>query len=483
MKMTAFTSAIAVLMGTLASPWLAIEVSARPGPNLALHPIVQAGAGLATVGASGPTAESTLITPDTSAFLTSLAKATVEACAVAPGTGGNTLPFAAICPGGRGCYPAIWIQDFTMIYSSGLVPREEGLAHFRLMLQCQNGEKARALRSGALIPAYAIPDHIDLNGEPVFFPGTYSSGDDQGGEPWGILPPTNNHYDVIWLAHMLAQSGNSRELLTSEINGKRVYDRLKLAFNVPETDPATGLVHTTPEHRAVGFIFCDSIYMTGDLLMASLLRMRAANHMALFADTLGKKQDARDFREIALHIKAHIVPIFADVPRYGGWLKASTGVSAQPDVWGTIYAVYSGALQGEARQRSLKTIVQAIAEGQIEFEGGLRQVPLAYDASKTSAWEKTPTPKNRYQNGAYWHMPTGWLVAALQHDYPQTARAVLGRYVAHMRENAFTRGKGFGAPWECFGWDGKANQNPIFGPSITMLYGILVKGGQRRPLM
>ena len=67
----------------------------------------------------------------------------------------------------------------------------------------QNGKTTRRLTSGAWIPPHAIPDHILLDGRPVFFPGTYSPNDDQGGEPWGITPPFNNHYDVIWLAHML----------------------------------------------------------------------------------------------------------------------------------------------------------------------------------------------------------------------------------------------------------------------------------------
>ncbi len=33
--------------------------------------------------------------------------------------------------------------------------------------------------------------------------------------------------------------------------------------------------------------------------------------------------------------------------------------------------------------------------------------PVSLSASATSAWERTATPGNRYQNGAYWHMPVG----------------------------------------------------------------------------
>jgi hypothetical protein len=82
----------------------------------------------------------------------------------------NTLGFRAITPGG---YPAIWIQDFTMNYSSGLIAREVGLQHFQLILEKQNGAKLRDLGRQVIIPAHAIPDHINVDGSPVFFPGTY----------------------------------------------------------------------------------------------------------------------------------------------------------------------------------------------------------------------------------------------------------------------------------------------------------------------
>ena len=41
----------------------------------------------------------------------------------------NILDFDAILPGGGACYPAIWIQDFTMIFFGGAVSLADGLAH------------------------------------------------------------------------------------------------------------------------------------------------------------------------------------------------------------------------------------------------------------------------------------------------------------------------------------------------------------------
>ena len=115
----------------------------------------------------------------------------------------NALPFDPVKPGGLKSYPAVWVQDFTMVFSAGFLPPECGLDHLRLMLQTQNGEHEWVLDSGAAVPPWAIADHINFNGKPVFFPGTYSSGSDQGGEPWGLRPPYNNYFDVIWLSWIL----------------------------------------------------------------------------------------------------------------------------------------------------------------------------------------------------------------------------------------------------------------------------------------
>jgi hypothetical protein len=64
----------------------------------------------------------------------------------------SPLPFTAVRPGGRSCYPAIWVQDFTMIFHGGFLSEREGLNHLRLFLQCQNAEARRPLRNKASIP-------------------------------------------------------------------------------------------------------------------------------------------------------------------------------------------------------------------------------------------------------------------------------------------------------------------------------------------
>ena len=84
------------------------------------------------------------MTTDDLSFLAELVAATTAACRVAPGGEAvpgvrNELGYSVYRPVGRGCYPAIWVQDFTMIFSGGEVSDADGLNHLRLFLGRQNG--------------------------------------------------------------------------------------------------------------------------------------------------------------------------------------------------------------------------------------------------------------------------------------------------------------------------------------------------------
>ena len=414
---------------------------------------------------NGPTH---LLSPEAVTFLSELASETLKSCVVEPlaiaNGKTNTLGFRAITPGG---YPAIWVQDFTISFSSGLIPHEDGIRHLHLILSKQNGSLPLNLGKGVIVPAHAIADHINVDGNPVYFPGTYDPNANMNGD-WGFRPPSNNQYDVTWLAHLLARTGDAKTLLVRDVEGITLFERLKLAFDVPEIDPATQLIRTSKERRAVGFIFYDSVYMTGDLLMASLIRYRSALQLAWLATRIDKADDAKHYTDMAQQIKTHIIPTFGDHDAsHGGWLKASTGISGQSDVWGSIYAIYVGAVDGENRARLLKTIAKAVAEqGEIEFEGALRHVPLSGDASPTSAWERARPEKNRYMNGAYWHTPVGWLLAILEPEFPDLASSVQANWLNHLHAQE-------GKVWECIGWEGSANKTPSFGASITLPLGVI----------
>ncbi len=435
-------------------------------------------------GAAGKAVLSLRLIPNADlAFLRGLARDVVQASRVPPGQSvgrspTNTCGFTLIMPGGRGGYPAFWIRDFAMSLDSGLITPQEMFHHLRLIAQCQNGPVARKLKHGLLIPPFSIPDHINFDGTAVFYPGTYSSGEDQGAGAYGILPPVDDHYEFVHIAYCLFRAAGKTDFLEKGVGGMTLFDRLVRAFDSPRSDPATGLVATDDAHRAVGFGFCDTVYLTGDLLFPSLLRFRAAGELAELCNATGRSSEAAKYREMQQRISASLVPTFAEPARIGGWLLAATKIGRQPDVWGTAYALNLGVLQGVAAERAARTIADGIRRKTIVFEGGVRHVPTDFDFSSTSAWERTAgVGLNTYQNGAYWDTPTGWLIAAIDQADPQTAEKLLADYIQHLRKNDFRRGPGHGAPWECFGPDGYA-QNGVYMTSVTLPLAVL--SGQSR---
>ena len=407
--------------------------------------------------------------PEDIKFLEEMTRDVVEASRVRPGervgdspinTTGQTL----IRPGGRGAYPAMWVRDFSMALDSGYITLDEAAQHLALIRKCQqSGWRQRKLKSGGIIPSYAIPDHINFDGAAVFFPGTYSAGDDQGGEPFGVLPPFDDQYEYIHIAHHLAIHGRHKDI---------DYKSLRRAFDAVEVNAATGgMVHTTAEKRAVGFGFCDTVFLTGSLLFPSLLRWRAAREMMRMLPEEGER-----YNQIAEDIASHLAPVFAD-PKGSGWLFAATGVGRQPDVWGTLYALYLQVLSPKDATLARNTIIEAMKAGTITLDAAVRHVPTTHDFSPTSAWERTSpgVAHNTYQNGAYWHTATGWLLNALYRHDPVMARKQLNTFVAHLREHDFRKGDAFGAPWECFYRDGKARQNPIYMASVAIPLSVVKK--------
>ncbi len=411
-------------------------------------------------------------------FLGKLTRAVVEESRVRPGTRvgsspSNTCGFTLVMPGGRGGYPAFWIRDFAMSLESGCITSEEMLQHLRLTARCQNGSSVRLLKHGLNIPSFAIPDHINFDGGAAFFPGSYSTGEDQGNGTYGILPPVDDQYEFVHIAYCLWKSTGSTAFLRESINGLTILERLEAAFKSPTIDPRTGMVTTDDARRAVGFGFCDAIYLTGEILFPSLLRYRAAGELADLFVAAGNKKAVAGYRKIQMRISRNLARTFSERSRLDGWLMAATKVGRQADVWGTLYAVYLGALSGVDADRATQAAVEGVRKGTIVYQGAVRHVPSDLNASSESSWERTAgVAMNRYQNGAYWHTPTGWLIAVLQRSDQRLASKIFSDYIEHLRAKDFRVGPGHNAPWECFGPDGYA-QNGIYMTSVTLPWSVL----------
>ena len=401
-------------------------------------------------------------------YLRDLTAAVMDASRVAPGgkvgdIGPNVTGGTVIRPGGRDCYPAFWIRDYAMSIESGLVTAEEQ-RHMLLLTARHQQDELWNLPSGSRVPPGSIADHISFGGKPIFYPGTLEDYEGQGGERWGILPSLDDHYFFIHMAACYADTTGDTAILSEAVRGKSLLQRLEEAYAMPPSRPDTGIVYADLENRGVTFGFVDTVTHTGDLLFCSVLKYQASRQLAsLFAKT-GGTEKAKEYADRADILKRAIDATF---PAVDGLLRASTGLSAQPDVWGTAYAVYIGALYPEKEQAACEALARAYEDGTLAWRGNVRHVRTTDDFSDTTMWERVLAKKNTYQNGAYWGTPVGWAAFAIAKvDRPLAAR-LASEYVAELRAGDFRKGPEFGSPWECIHPDGNHRQNPVYLTSVT----------------
>jgi hypothetical protein len=412
------------------------------------------------------------------AFLRDMTRDVVEASRVKANSNGggrwpltNSCGFTLITPG-KDTYTAFWPRDFSMSMDSGFITPEELRNHLLLICKAQNGPAELQLSNGLHVPPWTIPDHINYDGRPSYYPGSYGSGHDQGNGACGRVPPIDDHYEFVHIAYTYWKAAGNTDVFGVEVKGMTVFERLEKAFACPTTDAESGLAETSEADRAVGFGFCDAETHTGKLLFASLLRYRAAGEMAELAKALGHREHIAGYRQIQKTIRANLVRTFGDSGSRDGWLRASTGLSSQPDVWGTLFAIHIGVLDHARAAAARKAVADAVRRGTITFEGGVRHVPTDRDFSTTTAWERSLSAVNIYQNGAYWHTASGWLIEMLWKEDRELALKVFKEMIAHLRAQDFRKGPGHGAPWECYGPNNQARQNPVYMASVALPYGI-----------
>jgi hypothetical protein len=117
--------------------------------------------------------------------------------------------------------------------------------------------------------------------------------------------------------------------------------------------------------------------------------------------------------------------------------------------------------------------------GTISWRGNIRHVPTDADYSEATAWERVVDgrPKNRYQNGAYWGTPVGWVCDAVARCDPEAAEALAHDYLTDLREGDYRNGPDHGAPWECMHPEGHHRQNPVYMCSVTAPMGAFRRMG------
>ena len=378
------------------------------------------------------------------AKLRALAERTLADCAFTKSASyfGVCEDTVVLLPSGDEKYLSFWVRDCAMMAEGGLLSQRDLLRYLEIIALCgQNGEETLYLENGLTVPPFAVADHINYDGRPVYFPGTYQSGSDQGCGRYGYFPPfCDNYFFVLLAAQYVAQSGDVA-ILQKSYGGTPLITRLAHAANGYNIDSATGLCESAEDAYTVDWGFVDTVKKSGKLLMASLLRHNAHAALAELFRLRGDDKKCKQYLAEASKIAENVRKTFYDVA--SGWLFSATGIGHQPDVWGTAYAVFSGVIEERA---TLTTLAEAYRNGTAVTDGYVRHIPTDRNHSAISAWEATTTELDRYQNGAYWATATGWYAYALWRYDRSTD--ILEEFLTHTEEHAAC-----GAPFE---WIDKA---------------------------
>jgi hypothetical protein len=431
---------------------------------------------LSIIGASAQRIASTSIlsTADYK-FLEQLTKDVLDSSRIHPGQvistdfGPNNTGGVLVRPGGRSSYPSYWIRDYAMSLETGFVKAAEQ-KHMLLLAASTQCDQTWITSHGSMVPLGAIADHVRIDdGLPIYFPGTYDF-NQQGDKLFGLFPPYCDQFYFVHMGHQYLKTTGDLAILDSMINGFSLIDRMELAFKVPPTRNGKQLVFTNDELRGVDYGFRDVISFTGDLLMPSLLKYKAALELAEVFEKKGAHKKVSFYKTIAAEIKKEIPLTFADGR---GMLLASTGKSKQADVWSTVLAVYYGILEGDEMVKTCTFIRDAYLKGVLAKNGNIRHVLISDDYSESSAWEKSLASKNSYQNGAYWGTPLGWACDAIARVDIDAAKKLAKEYIDDLRKEDFRKGSGFGAPWECYNAD--KPQNSVYLTTVASPYIVFKK--------
>ncbi|HEY3290765.1 MAG TPA: hypothetical protein VGK87_11610, partial [Anaerolineae bacterium] len=294
------------------------------------------------------------------------------------------------------------------------------------------GNEPRYLASGGVVLPYSIADHINVDGSPVFYPGTYASDDSQG-PPYGKYPP---HDDQYWLtlytyayAKLAKENANINFAVQTAMGQVPLWQVCELAHNAFPVDRQTQLcvASDVAEQHIVDWGYCDTITKTGKLLFPSLLRFESAMKLAHLFTDLKMTEEAETY-SLQAHLLRHsiIETFYNEDEHHEGWLHSATGIGALPDVWGSSFALYLGILPEDLAIAAAKSLLRGYRERTTVLYGQVRHLPTV-----NGFWERSQCAQGTYQNGAYWAYPAGWYMYGLSLIDDAAAAGMFNEYMAY----------------------------------------------------
>ena len=393
----------------------------------------------------------------------------------------NSTRFTVRVPGGNMGYPAFWVRDAVMMLGGDLIPAGELEGWIRLIASTIRSGGDWQVRPGVVVPAFAVADHINFNGKATFYPGNYETGDRQGGGAWGKYPPLDDDFYFLLAVHDHWRLTGKTDLLLSTVSTAsgemRLADLCEKVYERAPVDSSTGLVMAgdVATENAKDFGFCDAIYKSGKLLFPSVLKYLSAKRLAEFCQAAGLNRTARRFRDDQQRIGRSVTSTFyRPSGKDQGWLHSATGVGNQPDVWGSAFAVWAGAVSPATANMVSRALVRAYREQTAVQQGCVRHV-LTNDRVNHGHWEKADAKPGEYQNGGYWGTASGWYIAAMATVDTSAAASMARDYVRFLRNDL--RADGMALAWEWFNPETGKRNNPLYVATVALPYLSLSEAG------
>lgn len=306
--------------------------------------------------------------------LLSLAREALEACKVTAHDGTVLLR-----PDGGGHYDAMWTRDFCYAVEGlgGLMDPAQILAGIDYLLAGQREDGV-------------IPDRVRADGTPVYLAGPVDA-------PLGNDPPTDN-------AQFMVKAVSAYCSLTRDLDA--FFDRRHLLYKAMESVPrsADKLVVVDPNRPHSGYGFTDCIAKTGNEFFSTILYWEASHTLAKLCVGIEYHDEAHEWYEQAEHTARRMQDFWDDSQ---GLYRAASVSCNQPDLWGSAYSCVIRAAS-KSQSRRVAEYFLRWWEG-LMLRGHLRHLPAG------EYWHRTliDVPRDTYQNGGYWSVPSGWLAKTL----------------------------------------------------------------------
>ena len=356
-------------------------------------------------------------------------------------------------------YEAFWLRDYEYALEGSI----SSFSDKELLDACR-------LFVRSLNPDGAGVDCVKFDGTPIYKPGYGSLGEN---------PVADGGPFTVGVAFHTYRKTKDAKLL-----GEMLPLLVRTMGAVPR-NPETGLVHIDPKRAwdRCPYGFTDSVRKQGDVLFDSLLFVQACRQLSELlkkkedgtggtpaptvrnqpnpvaagfqpagaadgragkpAPTVGNRSnpvaagvppadpvvdEARKWQEEANRVTASIRKVFWDGDI--GLFRAATVKCREHDIWGSAFAVFLGVAepaQSKAIAHYFKTHYDQIVQ-----HGQIRHLPGGV------YWElclETASPRDYYQNGAYWATPTGWFVYTLDLADPALADRTILDMVSHFKQH------------------------------------------------